>query len=190
MMAIRTGDGASVATPSTAGVIVNVVAFQIGWFACVLGAAHGLPWVGPAVAAAVVALHVVRAARPAPELKLAAIAVVMGALWDSSLAMPGWMAFTTGTLIDGMAPPWILAMWALFATTLNVSLDWLKGRWLIGALLGAVAGPLSYWAGVRLGAIVLVEQVPALVALSIGWAVMTPLLAALARRYDGIHATN
>jgi hypothetical protein len=27
--------------------LVNFVAFQLGWFACVLGAAQGLPWLGP-----------------------------------------------------------------------------------------------------------------------------------------------
>ena len=30
-------------------VIVNFVGFQIGWFACVLGAANSRPWVGPLV---------------------------------------------------------------------------------------------------------------------------------------------
>jgi len=93
-------------------------------------------------------------------------------------------------ITDAMAPPWILGLWALFATTLNVSLNWLKGRWLVAALLGGIAGPLSYWAGARLGAVVLVEPVPALVALSIGWAILMPLLMALARRYDGIHGTR
>jgi hypothetical protein len=37
--------------------VVNLVAFQIAWFACVLGGAHGLPWLGVGVAALVVALH-------------------------------------------------------------------------------------------------------------------------------------
>ena len=27
----------------------NFLAFQIGWFACVLGGAHDLPWVGTAL---------------------------------------------------------------------------------------------------------------------------------------------
>lgn len=187
MNAVHAGGGAPVAMPTAAGMIVNVVAFQIGWFACVLGAAHGWPWAGVAVAAAVVALHAARATRPAAELKLVASAVLVGLLWDSSLALLGWMGFAAGTLVEGFAPPWILALWALFATTLNVSLDWLKGRPLVAVLFGAIGGPLAYWGGSRLGAIVLVEPVPALIALSAGWAVITPLLAALARHYDGIH---
>ncbi len=35
--------------------LLNFAAFQIGWFACVLGAANGFPWLGPVVVAAVVA---------------------------------------------------------------------------------------------------------------------------------------
>ncbi len=37
--------------------MLNFVAFQLGWFACVLGAANALPWLGPVVVATVVSLH-------------------------------------------------------------------------------------------------------------------------------------
>ena len=171
------------------GLLLNFVAFQLGWFACVVGAARGWPLTGTAIAAVIVAWHIVRAARPAQELKLALFALLIGVLWESSLIALGLIDFTSGTLLAGLAPPWILALWALFATTLNLSLGWLKQRWLLAALLGAVAGPLSYWAGMRLGAVQFVAPWPALTALSIGWAVMTPLLVRLARNFDGIHVT-
>lgn len=190
MNAVQSDTCAGVPAPTAAGLIVNVVAFQIGWFACVLGAARGWPWAGTALAAVIVAWHVARAVRPAQELRLIAAAMLMGALFDSSLAALGWLAFASGTLVDGTAPHWILAMWALFATTLNVSLNWLKGRLVVAALLGAAAGPLSYWAGARLGAVVLADPVHALGALAVGWAIMMPALTILARRFDGYHATN
>jgi len=34
---------------------LNVLLFQAGWFACVLGAAQGLPWIGLLAAVAIVA---------------------------------------------------------------------------------------------------------------------------------------
>lgn len=178
------------AAPATARVLANFAAFQIGWFACVLGAAHDLPWAGTAVAAAIVAAHIGSAARPLQELKLVGIALLIGAVWDSALVMLGWLDFKSGFLVAGMAPHWILALWALFAITLNVSLAWLKARLAAAVLLGAVAGPLAYWGGVRLGAVSFVEPLPALIALSIGWALFTPLLVLLARRYDGIRAAD
>jgi Protein of unknown function (DUF2878) len=175
--------------PRAFGLLVNFVAFQFGWFACVVGAARGWPLTGTAIAALIVAWHIVRAARPAEELKLIAVALLIGVLWDSALIALGLTDFTSGTLLVGLAPPWILALWALFATTLNLSLRWLRQRWLLAALLGAVAGPLSYWAGVRLGAVQFVAPWPALIALSIGWALITPVLVNVASRYDGVHFT-
>lgn len=189
MNALQSAPGTMSAATSAPNLIVNIVAFQVGWFACVLGAAQGWPLAGAALALVIAVWHTARAARPAQEAKLIVAAVLIGAAWDSSLAALGWLSFVS-VITDAMAPPWILGLWALFATTLNVSLNWLKGRWLVAALLGGIAGPLSYWAGARLGAVVLVEPVPALVALSIGWAILMPLLMALARRYDGIHGTR
>ena len=184
MSAVHAGNRLSHDRPATAGVVVNFIAFQIGWFACVLSAARGLPWAGTAVAAAIVGVHVARGARPRAELKLIGIALLIGVMWDSLLLTLGWLDFASGVAIDGVAPPWILALWALFAMTLNGSLGWLKRRPGVAALLGAVAGPLAYWGGAKLGAVVLVAPVPALIALSVGWAVFTPLLALLARRFD------
>jgi hypothetical protein len=56
-------------------------------------------------------------------------------------------------VLPWLAPVWIIAMWAGFATLLHVALRWLlPHRWL-AALLGAVGGPLAYYAGMRLGAV-------------------------------------
>ena len=44
-------------------------------------------------------------------------------------------------------------MWAMFGTTLRGSLSWLAGRYGLAALLGAVAGTLSYLGGAKLGAV-------------------------------------
>jgi hypothetical protein len=72
-------------------------------------------------------------------------------------------------------------MWLLFGTTLSESLSWLQGRWVLAAIAGAVGGPLSYLAGENLGAIELAAPTNALLMLGLGWGVMMPLLAAVAR---------
>lgn len=167
-------------------VALNFIAFQVGWFSCVLGAANGLPWAGPAVVLAVVAIHLWRVQRPAPELKLVLAAMGMGVILDSALLATGWVAYPSGLWLAGLAPYWIIAMWGLFATTLNVSMRWLHGRPLLAGVLGAVGGPLSYLAGERLGGIELVSTVPALAALALGWGVAMPLLARWSVRLDGV----
>lgn len=170
--------------PSRLRLVLNVIAFQFGWFACVLGAAHDQPWLGSAVVAVLVAVHLATAIRPAVEVRLVAAALVIGVVWETLLLACGWIEYSTGVIWAGVAPLWIVMLWALFAITLNSSLGWLKGRLLVAAVFGAVGGPLAYWGGVRLGALVFVEPLFAVIALAVGWAVLTPLLVVLAQRLE------
>jgi Protein of unknown function (DUF2878) len=163
----------------------NILAFQIGWFACVLGGAHDLPWVGTGIALVIVAWHLTRAARPKQELLLVLSAATIGALFDTLLVWLGWFTYSSGTLIAGTAPHWMVALWMLFATTLNLSLAWLKRRLFVAALFGAIGGPLAYLGGEKLGALNFASPTAGLIALAIGWALLTPLLAMIAQRFDG-----
>src|SRR5258708_5002033 len=98
MIAVNGEAGTFMAKPSALRLFFNVIAFQCGWFACVLGAAHGWPWAGTASAAAIVAWHVIRARRPAEELKLIGWALLIGVVWDSALVAAGWLAYAAGTV--------------------------------------------------------------------------------------------
>ena len=165
--------------------IVNFILFQLGWLACVVSAAKGFPLLGALIASCIVVFHIWRAALPLAELKLITIALMIGTVWDSVLVWQGLLIYQAGMLLPYVAPYWIIIMWALFATTLNVSLRWLKGRVLYAIVFGAVGGPLAYYAGQQLGAVEFSETVYALGALLVGWALFTPVLMALSQRYDG-----
>ena len=167
----------------TLRVVGNVVAFQFGWFACVLAAARGHDAVGIGIVAAIVVLHLWLAARPSLELGVIAAAVLVGAVWDGLLRTLGLLVYAAPGP-DWLAPAWILAMWALFGTTLNVSLRWLHARRLVAVLFGAVGGPMAFWAGQRLGAVQIPGPWPGLLAQAAGWAVILPVLMQLARRLD------
>lgn len=166
-------------------ILLNFVAFQVAWFACVLGGANDLALAGTLTVAAAVGLHLRLAPRPRPELALIAIAALVGTVWDSLLVGLDLMRYPAGTFAPGLAPHWIIAMWALFATTLNVSMSWMKGRPVLAVAMGAVGGPLAYLAGQRLGAVEMPDPVLALAAQAAGWAVMMPALTLLAARLDG-----
>jgi len=170
--------------------LINFINFQIGWFACALGAAAGWPWAGVAVVTIIVAWHLTRVAQPRQELILIGAAMVIGALWESLLVRFDLIQYPNGMLIDGTAPAFMVALWALFATTLNVSMAWLKRNHLLAILFGAVGGPLAYYAGAKLGALELVDQTTSLVTLALGWALLTPLLLQLARHHDGLLSTS
>lgn len=164
---------------------LNLVLFQLGWLACVLSAAAQRPWIGALTAVAIVAWHIRTAPHPQAEVKLIALALAVGAIWDSLLVWRGWLDYPAGMLVPFAAPYWIVLMWALFATTLNVSLRSLREHPLWGLALGAMGGPAAYWAGSALGGVDILQPTLAIGALALGWAVFTPALLAAARRFDG-----
>jgi len=102
-------------------------------------------------------------------------AAVLGYVADSTLALSGLLAFPPGARLGAPSPVWMVALWMNFAATLGVSLKWLQSRPFIGTLLGAVGGPLAYWAGQDLGALRIAGW-PGLAAVAAVWAAATPLL--------------
>lgn len=165
--------------------LLNFILFQIGWFACVLSSANGHPSSGVLIALVIIAWHLWRSRRPSRELSLILVAMLIGTVWDSFLVWQSLLDYHSGILVPDTAPYWIIIMWGLFATTLNLSLGWLKQRLLLAGLLGAIAGPLAYFGGARLDALTMPRPLLAYLALAIGWAVFTPVLARLSRCLDG-----
>ena len=168
-----------------AKMVLNFIAFQVAWLACVLGGANDRSMAGTMVVVAAIGLHLTLAQRPRPEALLIAAATVVGLAWESWVVALGLMSYPTGNIAPGLAPYWIVAMWALFATSLNLSMAWLKGRPWLAAVFGAVGGPLAYLAGERLGGLQMPEPLLALGVQALGWAVMLPMLTRLAARLDG-----
>ena len=165
--------------------LANFLLFQASWFACVLGVAHGRAWAGTLVVLFAVAWHLARAQRPFSEAALAAVCACVGALWDSLVVANGWIEYSSGVLIEGTAPYWIVALWMLFATTLNASLGWLRRSSLLAAVFGAIGAPLSYLAAEKIGALDVANEPIALVSLGAGWALILPALLSIARRLEG-----
>lgn len=167
-------------------ILANIIVFQIGWLCCVLAGANHIPWIGTTLALLIVARHLgcVRNART--ELLLIASAGIIGLVWDSLLVYAGLLQYPSGTLVDAAAPHWIIAMWLLFATTLNVSLRWLKHRLLMAAIVGAMSGPTAWYTGYKLGGVQIPDIPFAMAVLALGWALLLPLLMSLSNRFDGM----
>ena len=171
--------------------IQNFILFQVGWLSCVMGgASSSYHWFGVAVVTAIVAVHLARSYTISNEILLIMIATLLGTSWDSALMGAGLLAFNNGVVFDAIIPFWMVAMWALFATTLNVSMQWMKNRYLLAAVFGAIGGPVAYYAGHRLGAVEFSQVSTALLVVGAGWAVMMPLLMHLSIRFNGYRETD
>lgn len=166
--------------------LINFAVFQIGWLSSVIGAAQQMPWLGPLAAVVALLIHFRAARRPIEEIMLVLSCAAIGAAFDSVLHASGWVSYSSGLFSSVLAPYWIITMWMLFATTLNVSMRWMRGRPALAALFGLFGGPLAYITGQKLGGIELSQPVAAVIALGIGWAVMMPILIRLSETFDGM----
>ena len=65
-----------------------------------------------------VAVHLTLWLESSVEVRLITLATVLGAVVEIFQIGPARTASPRGTMIDALPPPWLLAMWAQFATTL------------------------------------------------------------------------
>jgi len=165
-------------------ILINFILFQLAWFSCVVGAAKGMPWLGVAVTMVILRWHFHKARQAKPEFILISAALVIGACFDQLMLWMHVVAYQQHGWSISLVPVWILALWVAFATTLNVSLAWMQERYLVSILFGAAGGPLAYLGAERIGAILL-QGYPSYIALSLGWAVITPTLLYLASQLNG-----
>ncbi len=170
--------------------IINFVGFQIGWFACVLGGAYALPWLGPLLAVPILAWHFHQSSAWDRELKLILIIAIVGSAFDQCLLSLGWIQYPASSWPSWLLPLWMMTLWTLFSSTLNVSLRWMRGKYLVSVIFGAIGGPIAYLAGQKLGAMELVSQTNVLIVLAVGWGLMMPAMLWLSTLFDGHSAAS
>lgn len=170
--------------------VYNLVAFQVGWLACVLGAGQGWPYLGPAVVLVLVTVHLALCPHPSQELRLLILIAFMGTILDSLLATSGLVIYRCGYGLTWLAPAWITALWVNFGTTLHFALRWLADRLMWAAILGAVAGPAAYYGASDLGAAELPAGGWSLFALAMVWGVAVPLSMVLSKQRPFRQAPN
>ena len=153
--------------PST---LLNIALFQLGWFCCVLGAAHGMAWLGPVVSSAIALFYLWRDSDWSREARMLIGIVLMGTALDSVLISAGLIQFQGAIWPSPWAPLWISALWLVFGVTLTRSMSWIQSHPIWAVLLGAVGGPLAYGGGAALGAAeFLGPKGAAIAALSLVW---------------------
>ena len=160
--------------------IRNLVLFKLGWVACVMLAAAGQPVMAMLVVAAVVMAHLATVPVKSKESMLLVSAAVIGMAWESLLVRFGIVSYPGYTDAAALAPYWIVAMWVLFATTINHGLRWIKRSWIVASAAGLIGGPLAFFSGAQLGAVEFSNTLLALVSIGVGWAVLLPTLALVA----------
>lgn len=160
------------------GKAANAVGYQAVWLISVASAARGSAIAGPLAASAFVAMTLAFGGKRRADLRLIPLALLIGLLVDSTWIGLGWLHYSAASPAAQCAPAWIIGIWISFALTLNHSFAFLKGRYALAAVLGALGGPLAYLSASRgLGAVHFDAPVATvLIGLGIVWMAVFPLL--------------
>ncbi|MCB9558461.1 MAG: DUF2878 domain-containing protein [Deltaproteobacteria bacterium] len=163
--------------------LVDFVAHQAVWWACVLVARTDAAAWAPLAIVPYVLLHALADRRLWPTLATAGGAATVGFTVDAMLIALGAARFAGAAGI--LPPPWMGSLWAALALSCRASLRWLQRRptWTV-MIIGAIAGPLAYWGGERLEVIALTRSFSPLAVAGL-WSLALPTVVLIARKIDG-----
>lgn len=155
--------------------LINLVLFQASW----LAAAFFTPYAAPIIFA-FICLNFYLSPSPKADARLL-ILIVIGFCLDS-------LHFYLGTFkANGhFFPLWLLLLWGMFSISFNHSFAWFtkQAYWLL-AIIGAIGGSLSYWGGIKTGALTSdLSASETLTSLAITWSITFPLLVMTYRRLN------
>ena len=163
-----------------------IIGPTIGWFACVIGAAKDLFWLGPLIVTLLVLASVgIRGSRFLTRiLILLSVSIIFGLIFDSLLISFDIYTPKRWLIPTPLATLWLLALWVNFSITIDTSLKWLQNHLGYAAITGAIFGPIAYLSGQRLGALT-IEQLPGvkIVILAMAWALAMVLLNIIAKSF-------
>lgn len=158
--------------------LAELAGFQVVWWACALGAAHGHSAPGIIAAGVFIALLLVLRRGSAQTWLPIIAAGVVGLVAESLLVAHGHVRYAAAWPSEHWAPAWIVALWMSFGATVATMRRLLaRHTYPSAALLGTIVGPLTYWAGANVGALRLADAAAAsLLATALVWGIAMPLL--------------
>lgn len=168
-----------------------MVGLNIGWFACVVGAAWNAHWLSVLIVPALGAIHLalIGRAQVLPAILLMAVSLAVGLVLDTALILLATFEPNRWLMPYPMTTIWLLMLWVNLSFVLNESLQFLQRHLFIAAVMGSFFGPLAYLAGSRLGAVHIFDPVyRRLAMIFVGWSIAMPLMSLIARRlYNRTH---
>jgi hypothetical protein len=151
--------------------LLNFVLFQLNWAACIYSASVNSNVIALVSTLMFVAVHLSFYSWRRSDIKLIMLGLSIGLLLDTLWSLSGVMSYQAHSFAP-LAPVWILCLWVNFMLTINHSLLWLNDKIWLASLLAAVGGPLSYFAGLKFGAVTWGETSHVITALAVSWALM------------------
>lgn len=139
--------------------VLNGLLYTFGWFFCVLCGAYGdtfppIPFTFTIVVGQLLFLRWRCKPIYINDLAILLYGVVLGFFMEVTFLSMQLIQYTTTNIVIALFPPaWVWCLYFLFSLTYNHSLNFLSRKWFYPFLFGFVGGPVSYYAGSRLGAV-------------------------------------
>lgn len=134
-------------------IIANFVAFQVAWFVTVIGAAQGYTLLGVVAVALWVSVYWYWQPQARSDWILLLWTAGVGVVADSLLTISGSISFPVTTGSGYPTTLWMVALWINLGACLRHSMGWLRNRYVLGLVCGALGGPAVYLAGQALMAL-------------------------------------
>lgn len=159
--------------PYAARNLLSFICFNLGWWACAIGASRGWPWFGPALLPLWMGLHLYYAPVRKGEALFLVLIGTLGFVIDTAFLHLGLFTLASKSLF---APAWLVTMWILLGQNFESMLMMRRNRWLL-ALSGAISGPLSYYCGEAVNVLHYARPLwMTLSAHAVFWALLMPML--------------
>ena len=166
-------------------VVVTVAVFYLAFVACTYGSINAQPVIG--TAATILAFSIALLLSP-ERGKLAAMGLFFGLFGlaaESGLQFASLVNYRTpGTTIVGV-PVYVVGLWIVFSILITPALNWLHRRYILAIVLGAIAGPFTYYGVAQLDALSMADPVwIGIGATALIWATVMPLALLLQAALD------
>lgn len=149
--------------------LLNFIWFQAIWILTIVFQYQFL-W----LALVLFIIHFFVSSQPRLDGITAASVACIGVIVDGGLAWIEVFIFPE-SYISLPVPLWLVVLWGAFALALRYSLHYLHSSVPLCVIFGAVFGPLSYYAGARLGAVQFGPSVwQSLLVLAAIWGILLP----------------
>ena len=127
--------------------IINLIFFYLIWWGCILGIRSNFDYVGPILTLVFIVVHLNIVAESRKELILILCCGFLGLIVESLYLYFNFISYEGYLISESFMPPlWIVCIWIALATTINHSMVFLKNKWIVTGICGAIFGPICYFA--------------------------------------------
>ena len=163
---------------------VNGIMFYTYWWLSLWGASIGNFYIGPIVAISYFILHFIIVKEKIKELKYLSLCVCIGFIFESILLYTGFLSYKS-MMNFFIVPIWVIILWAGYSLTVFHSFKYMKGRYFLSLIIGALFAPFMHISGDKIEAIILNHDIlTSYFVLMLMWSVFFPLMNYISIQFD------